>query len=207
MQRPIKSKRQLKPKQLPPECLCCGTGNPWVTTTVLVTTPFRDVEHSVSAQVHQCRHCDAITTTEDQSDVLLAKAREAHTKWISEKLKAAQQELGLSLRDLAEKSAIPFATLGRISSGDHLVEATMERLLWLEIGKLTHARNAESWIRMGQQPFRATNGSIRIKADPKQAGLYSGILNAATQPALGESGDSDRKEDFRNLPCTNPVAA
>ncbi|MBN8461145.1 MAG: hypothetical protein J0M04_25250 [Verrucomicrobia bacterium] len=207
MQRPIKSKRQLKPKRLPGECLCCGTGNPWVTTTVLITAPFREVEHSVSAQVHQCRHCDAVATTEDQSEALLAKARETHTKWISEKLKAAQKELGLSLRELAEKSAIPFATLGRISSGDHLVEATVERLLWLEIGKLTHARNAERWIRMAQQPFRVTNGSIRVKGDPKQAGIYSGILNAASLPALGKSGDSDRKEDFRNLPCTNPVAA
>ena len=207
MQRPIKSKRQLKPKQLPGECLCCGTGNPWVATTALVTAPFRGVEHSVSAQVHQCRHCDAIATTEDQSDFLLAKAREAHTKWISEKLKAAQKELGLSLRELAEKSAIPFATLGRISSGDHLVEATVEKLLWLEIGKLTHARYAERWIRMAQQPFRATDGSIRIKADPKRAGLYSGLVNAASQPACGKSGDPDRKEDFRNLPCTNPVFA
>jgi len=207
MERPIKSKRQLKPKKLPQECLCCGESNPWVINTVNFTAPFREVEHSVQALVHQCRHCDAIATTEEQSEALLVKSRVAHTKWISEKLKKAQKELGLSLREFAERSVIPFATLGRISSGDHLIEATMEKLLWMEIEKLTHTRKTERWIQMEQHAFRLTNGSVRINGDPKQAGVYSRILKTAAQSPLGKSADFEQERDFLNQSCSNFVPA
>ena len=207
MERPIKSKRQLKPRKLPTECLCCGEVNPWVINKVEFTAPFRDAEHLVRAEVNQCRHCDAISTTEEQSAVISAQVRDAHRKLISEKLKKAQKELGLSLRELAEKTCIPFATLGRISSGEHLIEATMEKLLWMEIGKLTHARIMEGWLQMEQHTFRMTNGSFRIKTDPKQAGLYSRILQTAAQSPLGKSSDFEQEGDFLNQSCSNPVAA
>ncbi len=207
MERPVKSKRQLKPRQLPQECLCCGESNPWVLNTVEFTAPFRDAEHLFRAEVNQCRHCDAISTTEEQSAVITAQVRDAHRKLISEKLKKAQKELGFSLRELAEKSCIPFATLGRISSGDHLIEATMEKLLWMEIGKLTRARIMEGWLQMEQHAFRMTNGSVRIKTDPKQAGLYSRILKTAAQSPLGRSSDCEQEGDFLNHSCSNPVAA
>lgn len=207
MERPIKSKRQLKPKQLPQECLCCGESTPWVLNTVNFSAPFRDVEHSVQTLVHQCRHCDAIATSEEQSETLLVKVQEAHTKWISDKLKRTQKELGLSLRDLAEKTCIPFATLGRISSGGHLIEATMEKLLWMEIGKLTHARNMEGWLQMEQHAFRVTNGSVRVKTDPMQASLYARILKTAAQSPLGKSSNFEQEGDFPDQPCSNPVAA
>jgi len=207
MERPIKSKRQLKPKQLPQECLCCGESNPWVLNTVNFSAPFRDVEHPVQALVHQCRHCDAIATTEEQAESLLVKAREAHMKWLSDNLKKAQKELGLSLREFAEKSGIPFATLGRISSGDHLIEATMEKLLWMEIGSLTHARKTERWIQMEQHAFRLTNGPVSINIDSNRVGLYSRILKNAAQSPLGKSSDFEQEGDFLNQICNNPVAA
>lgn len=207
MNRQRHSTRPLPPRKLPTECLCCGEVDPWVINKVEFTAPFRDTEHLVRAEVNQCRHCDAISTTEEQSAVISALVRDVHQRWISEKLKKAQKELGMSLRDLAEKSRIPFATLGRISSGEHLIEATMEKLLWLEIGKLNQARITERWLQMGQQAFRVTNGTVRVNSDPKQAGLYSRILKAAAQSPLGKSGDFEREGDFLNPSYSNPVAA
>ncbi len=206
MNRQRLSTRPLPPRKLPTECLCCGGVNPWVINKVEFTAPFRDAEHVFRAEVNQCRHCDAISTTEEQSAVISAQVRDAHRKLISEKLKKAQKELGLSLRELAEKSCIPFATLGRISSGDHLIEATMEKLLWLEIVKLTHARNMEGWLQMEQHAFRVTNGSVRIKTDPMQASLYARILKTAAQSPQ-RSSDCKQADDFQNPSCITPVAA
>lgn len=207
MNRQRLSTRPLPPRKLPTECLCCGVVNPWVINKVNFSAPFRDVEHNFRAEMNQCRYCDAISTTEEQSSVISAQVRDVHQKWISEKLKKAQKELGLSLRELAEKSCIPFATLGRISSGDHLIEATMEKLLWMEIERLTHARTMEGWLQMEQHAFRVTNGSVRIKTDPMQAGLYSRILKTAAQSPIGKNSDFEQEGGFLNQSCSNPVAA
>jgi transcriptional regulator with XRE-family HTH domain len=201
------STRPLPPRKLPTECLCCGEPDPWVINKVEFTAPFRDAEHIFRAEVNQCRHCDAISTTEEQSAVISAQVRDAHRKWISDKLKKAQKELGLSLRELEEKTCIPFATLGRISSGDHLIEATIEKLLWMEIEKLRHAHTMESWLQMEQPVFRVTNGSVRIKTDPMQASLYARILKTAAQSPLVRSSDCEQADDFQNPSCINPVAA
>lgn len=207
MNRKRLSTRPLPPRKLPTECLCCGEANPWVVNKVEFSAPFREAEHVFRAEVNQCRHCDAVSTTEEQSAAISAQVRDAHRKWISEKLKKEQKDLGLSLRELAEKTCIPFATLGRISSGDHLIEATMEKLLWAEIGRLKQARIMEAWLQMEQPAFRVTNGSVRIKTDPKQIGLYSRILKTAAQSPLGRSSDCEQAGDLPNLSCINPVAA
>lgn len=83
----------------------------------------------------------------------------------------------------------------------------MEKLLWMEIEKLSHARIMEGWLQMEQQTFRVTNGSVRIKTDPMQAGLYARILKTAAQSPLGKSSDCEQAGDFPNPSCINPVAA
>lgn len=201
------SKRPLPPRKLPSQCLCCGTENPWVLNKVPFIAPFRDAEHEFRAEVHQCRHCDAVTTTEEQSAAISAQTRNAHQKWISEKLKAAKKELGLSLRDLAEKSGIPFATLGRVSSGEHLIEATMEKLLWMEIGKLTQAQIAGRWLGMRQREFRVTDGSVLVKGDPTCAHIYSEILQIAARPPLGNCGNIGREDQFSAPSYSNLLPA
>lgn len=197
MERPTKSKRHLKPRQLPPSCLCCGEENPWVLNKVEFTAPFREAEHEFRAEVNQCRHCDAIATTEEQSAAISEQVRDAHWKWNSAKLKAAQKVLGLSLRDLAEKTGVPFATLGRISSGDHPIEATIERLLWMEIDRLTHEQVMERLLHIRQRAFRVTNGSILVKCDLRNVGVYSTVLNTAAQSPVGKTGACSRE-----LPCS-----
>lgn len=207
MERPTKSKRALKPRLLPPSCLCCGEENPWVLNNVEFTAPFRDTEHGFRTEVNQCRHCDAISTTEEQSAAISAKVRESHRKWMSERLKAAQRELGLSLRDLAERTGIPFATLGRVSSGEHLIEATMEKLLWMEIGKLTHERMMERLIQIKQCEFRITNGHVLAKHDPENVRVYAGILQTAAQSPLGKCSTFGRQDRFPEESCNNLVPA
>jgi transcriptional regulator with XRE-family HTH domain len=187
MERPTKSNRNLKPRNLPSQCLCCGEENPWVINKVEFVAPFRDTEHVFRAEVNQCRHCDAVATTEGQSEAISLKVRESHRKWMSERLKAAQKELGLSLRELAEKTSIPFATLGRVSSGEHLIEATLEKLLWLEIAQLTHARMMELMFQIEQSGYRITNGSVLVRNEPKNARIYAGILQTAAQSPIGSS--------------------
>ena len=204
MSRPKLSKRPLPPRKTPPECLCCGESNPWIVNKVEFIAPFRGVNHEFYAEVNQCRHCEAIATTEKQSEAIAAQVHDAHRKWMSEKLKSAQRELGLSLRDLAEKSSIPFATLGRISSGDHLIEATMEKLLWMEIDRLTHERIIARWIQMEQCGLRVPDGSIIMKTDPKKIESYSSILKSPAQSPWDGSRDIEEKEfcsseSYRNL--------
>jgi hypothetical protein len=207
MERPTRSKRQLKPRKIPSECLCCGEADPWVVNKVEFIAPFRDTEHAFRAEVHQCRHCDAISTTEEQTEAISAQVRDAHRKWISERLKTAQKELGLSLRELAEKSSIPFATLGRISSGEHLIEATMEKLLWMEIERLTDAHVMERLLKMKQHAFRLTNGSVFVKNNPSTARVYSGILKSAAHSPLGNSSDCGREQSVSKPSCSDLVFA
>lgn len=178
---------------MPAECLCCGEANPWVINKVDFIAPFRDTEHCFRAEVHQCRSCDAVTTTEEQSAAISAQVREAHGKWISEKLKKAQRELGLSLRDLAERTCVAFATLGRISSGDHLIDPNTEKLLWMEIEKLIHAHQAAEMIQMGHRMSTFSDGAIAIKSDPIKSLSYSRILQ--TVASSQERNRSDNRQD------------
>lgn len=208
MERPTKSNRKLKPRKLPSQCLCCGEENPWVINKVEFTAPFRDTEHVFRAEVNQCRHCDAVATTEEQSAAISAKVRETHQKWMSERLKLAQKALGLSLRELADKITIPFATLGRVSSGEHLIEATVEKLLWLEIRELTHERMVELLFQMEPPEFRNTNGSVLVKTIQNSACAYAGILRSAAQSPLGKSAaDFGRADHFPETSCSNLVPA
>lgn len=200
MKRERLSKRPLPPRKLAPECPCCGEAAPWVVTKVDFTAPFRDTEHVVRAEVNQCRHCDAITTTEEQSAAISAQVREAHRKWISERLKKAQKELGLSLRELSGKADIPFATLGRISAGEHHIEATSEKLLWLEIEKLTQERRSARWIQMAGHSLRMTNGSIVIRTVPGNGGLYARILQTTMRATLEGRCDDPQTEQSPEQP-------
>jgi transcriptional regulator with XRE-family HTH domain len=198
------SKRPLPPRKLPSECLCCGEENPWVINKIEFVAPFRDTEHVFRAEVNQCRHCDAVATTEEQSEAISAKVRESHRKWMSERLKAAQRELGLSLRELADRTSIPFATLGRVSSGEHLIEATVEKLLWMQIGELTHERMMERLFQMKQREFRITNGSVLVKHDPDSVRAYAAILQTAAQSPLGKCSafglqNRSPEESYSNL--------
>jgi hypothetical protein len=154
------------------------------------TAPFRDTEHVVRAEVNQCRHCDAISTTEEQSAAISAQVREAHRKWVSDRLKKAQKELGLSLRKLSDKADIPFATLGRISAGEHHIEATSEKLLWLEIEKLTHEHLSACWIQMAGHSLRVTNGASVIRTAPGNGGRYTRILQTPMKPKLESRFDA-----------------
>jgi transcriptional regulator with XRE-family HTH domain len=207
MKRERLSKRPLPPRKLASECPCCGEANPWVLTKVDFTAPFRDTEHVVRAQVNQCRHCDAITTSEDQSAAIATQVREAHRKWISERLKKAQKELGLSLRELSEKADIPFATLGRISAGEHYIEATSEKLLWLEIEKLTHEHRSACWIQMAGHSLRVTNGRIVIRPVPGNGGRYTRILQTPMKATLDARCDAPQAEESAKQFCSQLLAA
>jgi len=207
MNRQRLSKRPLPPRKLPSACLCCGGSDPWVVNKVDFIVPFRDAEHSVHAEVNQCRHCDAISTTEEQSAAISAQIRDAHRKWISERLKKAQKELGLSLRELSDKTGISFATLGRVSSGDHLIEATMEKLLWVQIEKLTHEHRSSVWIQTENHELRVTNGSVLIKADSKNLRVYARVLKTAAQTALGNRCDSRQAKRLSDQSCGDLVLA
>lgn len=144
------------------------------------TAPFRETEHSFRTEAHQCRHCDAISTTPEQVEAISAKVRDAHKAWISSEFKKAQQELGLSIRGLAAVISIPQATLARISSGELLVEATVEKLLWQEIGDLRKSHLASAWLHMSI-PVLSETATIRMQ--PAQH-LYSKVLKTASQSPL-----------------------
>ena len=54
-----------------------------------ISAPFRDAQHTVSAPVNQCRHCDAISTSPEQFEAVSAKVREAHKAWVAAEFKKA----------------------------------------------------------------------------------------------------------------------
>lgn len=145
MKRPRKSKRQLAPRTLPPQCLCCGTDNPWVENSVEMTAPFRGRQHTIQAKVSQCRHCDAVSTTPEQAEIISALVREAHRQWISAEFKKAQRELGFTIDSFTAATGIPRATLARASSGGSLIEASLEELLWLKIRTKAEER-MKTWM-------------------------------------------------------------
>jgi hypothetical protein len=180
MERPTNSKRKLKPRKLPSECLCCGEENPWVINKVEFVAPFRETEHSFRAEAHQCRHCDAISTSPEQVEAISAKVRDAHKAWISQKFKEACRELGVSIRDLVGLTDIPFATLARASSGESLIEATVEKMLWQEIEVLRQRHLATAWIHMS---IPAPSATVTIRMQPAQH-HYSLVLKNASQSPL-----------------------
>ncbi len=145
MKRPRKSKRQLAARKLPPQCLCCGANDPWVANSVEFTAPYRGREHTVRATVNQCRHCDAVSTTPDQAEIISERLRDAHREWISSEFKRAGKELGFTIDSLTKATGIPRATIARASSGASLIEASLEELLWLKIGKMRERRR-EAWM-------------------------------------------------------------
>lgn len=194
MERPIKSKRKLKPTKLPQGCLYCGESNPWINITVSLVAPFRGRNYSIHSEVSQCRHCDAIVTTEHQSEATLAKTREAHGRWISEHFRKAQKQLGLSLRQLAAETAIPFATLGRISSGEHFIEANTEKLLLMELDRLIHLQSVSWLIRLEQHWSSTIDGSVILQCDPKASHVYSPALKTAAFSPLSCKAVSDEQE-------------
>ena len=185
------SRRPLPKRKLPPECLCCGQANPWIPNKVDFTTPFRDTEHKFRAEVNQCRHCDAISTTPEQVEKISAEVREAHRVWISKKFKTACKELGVSIRELVTLTGIPHATLARASSGERLIEATVEKLLWKEIKVLRDKRLMSALINMRTEP--ANFGVISIKMESIAStceGLYATALKTAAQSPLSRTADS-----------------
>lgn len=192
MKRERISKRPLPPRKLPTECLCCGEESPWVINKVEFTAPFRETEHSFRAEAHQCRHCDAISTTPEQVKAISAKVRDAHKAWISQTFKEACRELGVSIRDLVGLTDIPFATLARASSGESLIEATVEKLLWREIEVLRESRLASTWLHMPTMAIPIPSGVATIKIQATQH-LYAKVLNSASQSPLAAISESPWK--------------
>jgi hypothetical protein len=207
MERPIKSKRQLKPKKLPQECLCCGEENPWVFHAVKLTVPFRDVEHEIQATVNQCRHCDAISTTEEQSELILLKAREMHFKWVTEKFRKMQKELGISLRALSEKIDLPIATLARISCGDHSIDASTEKLLWIEMETLQIVQRREKLMQIMEMYIGSTHGKVTIEYIPEKSNRYTAILVNAAQSPLSYVEEFEREMNFSDQSLRNLITA
>lgn len=196
MERPKRSKRTIPPRKLPTWCLSCGAENPWVVQHVDMSAPFRDAVHQFRAEVHQCRHCDAVTTTEEQSAAISAQVEKAHQKWVTDRFKATQSELGLSLRELADKIRIPFATLGRISSGGHSIEATTEKLLWMELDKLARSQALERLLRIERPSRSVMDGVLMIHCDPKIAEVYGTFTRTPPQSPIGRSCAREWVPDF-----------
>lgn len=161
--------------------------------------PFRETEHSFRAEAHQCRHCDAISTTPEQVTAISAKARDEHKAWISGKFKKAQKELGLSIRDLAASISIPQATLARISSGESLIEATLEKLLWKEIQSLREAQVAVSWMQMSavSAGISSENSIVTLRQiESSTRPSYCHLLQTAAQSPLSYADENKAEEPF-----------
>ena len=183
MERPRISKRPLPPRKLPTECLCCGEQDPWVINKVEFVAPFRETEHSFRSEAHQCRHCDAISTTPEQVEAISVGVRDAHKAWISQKFKEACREQGVSIRDLVGLTAIPFATLARASSGESLIEASVEIMLWQEFEVLRQKHLASAWIHMS---IPAPSVQCTIKTQSSRHPYSIVLKKAAQSPILPE---------------------
>lgn len=171
MKRPRKSTRPLAARKLPPQCLCCGTENPWVENPVEMTAPFRGREHTIRSKVNQCRHCDAISTTPEQAAAVSTLVRDIHRQWISDEFKRAQRELGFTIDGLAKATRIPRATVARASSGGSLIEGSLEDLLWLKIRKMREDRR-EAWM--------AASASGSAKPDVDRRLIYVSVTTSST---------------------------
>jgi len=180
MNRVRKSNRPLAPRQVPSECLSCGESQPWEVKPVEFTTPFRGVEHKFQASVNQCRNCHAISTTPEQFEAISAKVRETHKDWVAARLKGAMKELSLSIDGFVKETGFPRATLARASSGERLIEAGNERLLWHEIATLREKRFVRLCTAMSQRGRMRPR--VIIRASTQQAAIqisYAKILETA----------------------------
>ncbi len=186
MKRERKSKRPLAPRKLPPDCLCCGEAQPWVVNAVVFTSPFRGIDHTVSASVNQCRNCDAISTTLEQSEAISLKVREAHKAWVSKKLKDAMKELSLTIDGLVHKTGFARATVARASSGEPLIEASIEKLLWHEIDELQKKQIVKIWTTMEVKNASPLNEIIKIKVrtNQQQGRSYAAVMKAGARSPL-----------------------
>jgi len=196
MNRVRKSKRPLAPRAIPTACLSCGEPQPWVVNTVEISAPFRGTQHTVSASVNQCRHCDAISTSPEQLEAISAKVRDAHKVWVAMRFKKAMKELGLTIDGFVMETGLPRATVARASSGEPLIEASNEKLLWHEIETLREKR----FVRMCTAMSRVNRMSPRviIHASTPQAAIqisYAKILKTAEQsPVIAPRQDEDWRE-------------
>lgn len=187
MKRERKSKRPLAPRKLPPECLCCGEVQPWVVNTVGFNSPFRGIDHTVSASVNQCRHCDTITTTPEQHEAISLKVRDAHKAWVSKELKKVMKELNITIDGLVQKTGFARATVARASSGELLIEASIEKLLWHEIEELRRERITQIWTTMVVGEVVHPSETIRIKFhtnDQHSAVSYAAVMKTAAYSPL-----------------------
>lgn len=182
MNRVRKSKRPLAPRKVPTECLSCGEPQPWVVNTVEFSSPFRGAQHTVSASVNQCRHCEAISTSPEQIEAISAKVREAHKGWVAARFKKAMKELGLTIDGFVKESGLPRATVARASSGEPLIEASNEKLLWHEIEALRHKRIAWICTARTSSSIRSSRLTITIQQPMRETALdapYSKLMKTA----------------------------
>lgn len=134
--------------QVPMECLCCGTPDPWQVKPVDFVAPFRGQEHSFVVEVNQCQNCGDVSPDREQSNLISAKVRDEHKHWISQELTKARAELHLTIDALVEQTGMARATVSRASSGESLIDASTEKMLWLEIARLKYERNVQIWQSM-----------------------------------------------------------
>lgn len=178
--------RPLPPRKLPTQCLCCGAADPWVITKVDISAPFRSTSHDIRMDMHQCRFCDAVSTTPEQSAAISAKVREAHSQGLAAKLKMIQKQLGrMSLRDIAVKTKVSFATLGRISSADPRVEEKTEVFVFNELEKLVQSRKEIQYFAMGDvRLMRLMQANLVIHCEVIQDKRFDAMLASALQSPL-----------------------
>jgi hypothetical protein len=193
--------RPLPPRKLPTQCLCCGAADPWAITKVDISAPFRSTTHEIRMEMHQCRHCDAVTTTPEQSAAISAKVREAHCQWLATKLKKIQKQLGgMSLRDIEDKTKISFATLGRISASSPLVEESMEIFVFHELDKLVQSRKEVQFLTMGDaRLMRVMQGSFLIHYKVIHNKRFDAILASALQSTISSYEDSAKRGNPPNV--------
>ncbi len=178
------SKRPLLQRKLPTECLSCGSENPWVIHKVAFSAPFRTTVHDVSAEAYQCRHCDAITTSTEQTAAISAMVREAHSKWLAEKFKKQQKQCGCSLREIQAKTGISFATLGRISSASHLVDESTENWLFDELEQLVRKQRERIWMEMDVVSDIGKDQLTTVQVQANQTKTYNRFLDRSTKSPL-----------------------
>ena len=175
----------MAPKQVPLECLCCGEANPWEIKPVDFVAPFRDTEHSFVANVNQCRKCDAISPSAEQTNAISAQVREEHVRWISQELTKARAELGLTIDGFVSQTRMPRATVARASSGESLIDASTEKLLWSEVSRLKQQRYIRQWTAM--QP-RFVDFSREVEIVPCGGSQMINVRNY--RPILDKSAQS-----------------
>jgi hypothetical protein len=177
----------MAPRQVPLECFCCGETNPWEVKPVDFVAPFRDTQHSFVANVNQCRNCDAISPSSEQSDAISAEVRKEHVRWISRELTKAREELGLTIDGFVSQTGMPRATVARASSGESLIDASTEQLLWSQVARLRNLRYIRQWTTMQPQALDFSREVEIVPRGSSQSGSvrnYRSLLNEANPSSL-----------------------